>query len=670
VVFRKVGYRTIKAYHREPRISSQEWAEKNIVFKGTDISPITGQFNLKYSPHLRKLLDLSDVPSVARMFGKWASQSGKSLFEMIVAAKRLDTDPTNVLMMFPIKDDLPKYLRIKINPVLKCIPKLWQKFEDFKTDEGIRMKDTIKQIAGGSLIVSGAGVKDRKSLTVPMLVGDEIAEFDKGAFMEAEERLKSFSKFFPKAIGVSTIVHPEDEICTNHDSCNCLMEWQYRCPSCSDTFLAGSKHLKWISLKDYAAELGVKEESIPRHKYIERAMESGHVECPHCAYKIDTHEKDDMVINGGMEWVVVEGEEPSTSYGFSMNSLGSYFVTYGQIIDAIIKADGDEIKLDKIYRGWFNEFYEEKQENKTTPSDLLQLGNGLKEFVVPNDTVAMYMGVDTQKDHFWAKIVAFEYGMKRHTIWAGRLEDFKSIVDLMERTWYRENGSVYRQGIRRMGIDYQGYVKKETVFNDETNKEEAIEIVNRPQEVKDFVFEFSEYWGRDGEHERIYATRGHEFLPNDEPFAFTSTNLTANNYKDTRKVKVMKLGTVSLKLTLMQALYRTIEKINASETDTAYDYDVRLMYINQDIVDRLSNADTLTSEAYINQMTSEVYTYPLDARGNKKDRKSFVQVKKDNHLLDCGAICEALAQLDNIASLKKPVDESPEKRFSVSRSLM
>jgi len=96
----------------------------------------------------------------------------------------------------------------------------------------------------------------------------------------------------------------------------------------------------------------------------------------------------------------------------------------------------------------------------------------------------------------------------------------------------------------------------------------------------------------------------------------------------------------------------------------------RLKYINQTIVDRLSNADILSSEAYVNQYTSEVYGYPKDKRGNLKDRKSFIQVKKDNHLLDCGAICHALAQLDNISTIKKPVEDSSGEKFSLARSLI
>jgi hypothetical protein len=65
---------------------------------------------------------------------------------------------------------------------------------------------------------------------------DEIGEFDKGAVKEASERLKAFSKFFPKKIGVSTIVHPKDEICTNFENCEAIMEWRYKCPNCKDNF--------------------------------------------------------------------------------------------------------------------------------------------------------------------------------------------------------------------------------------------------------------------------------------------------------------------------------------------------------------------------------------------------------------------------------------------------
>ena len=120
-LLRHTGKRLSEAYKREPNVSTEEWAAKNVYFTGTDVSPITGAFQIKYSPHLKKLFSLVDTPKVHKIFAKWASQSAKSLFELIIAGKKLDTEPTNILYMQPIKDDIPKIVDIKIDPLLKCM---------------------------------------------------------------------------------------------------------------------------------------------------------------------------------------------------------------------------------------------------------------------------------------------------------------------------------------------------------------------------------------------------------------------------------------------------------------------------------------------------------------------------------------------------------------------
>ena len=126
-IFRHIGKRLSDSYKREPNISTEEWAAKNVYFTGTDVSPIPGAFNINKSPHLKKLFALVDTPRVHKIFAKWASQSAKSLFEIIIAAKKLDTEPTNILYMQPIKDDIPKIVDIKIDPLLKCMKGLWKK---------------------------------------------------------------------------------------------------------------------------------------------------------------------------------------------------------------------------------------------------------------------------------------------------------------------------------------------------------------------------------------------------------------------------------------------------------------------------------------------------------------------------------------------------------------
>ncbi len=654
-------------------MSHKDWAEENVIFKDSSISPIPGRLKLKYSAHLRMPFDKLDIPKTKSVVAKFASQSGKSLLTTIAVGKRLDTDPAFVLLMLPTKDALPKIMKTKINPNLKSIPKLWRKFEDYKSDEAIRNKDTVKLLAGGGLVITGSTVGERKSLTVPMVVFDEVAEMESGTIQEASERMKSYSSFFPKSLAVSTIVSPTDEICTAYDACECKLEYMFVCPKCESPFAPTHDTFSFITRKEYAEEIEVKEDEINQQALIRRSVDTAHISCPSCGYKIYQDERKAMIFDGrGMKWEIVEGDsETATSFGFSMNTMSSYFVPMEEFVNEMFKCGDDEIKLDKLYRGWWCEFYEANQENKTSPSDILLLGNGLEEWIIPKNTLAVFAAVDVQKDHFWVKITAFTYDNVAHVIYAGRVEEYKQLVDIMERTYYNKDGSEYKQKIRRMFIDLGGYVKVETAFNETTNKMERETVIDKTQETRDFLFEFSQYFSKSGEYDRIIGVRGSQHLAGDEPYSWVNTRLTVNNYKDVRQIKTLKANTTALKLNAMQRLHRTIEKVKATELDAAYDNKYRLEYINQDMVDKMKNAETLNGDAYINQMTSEVYKYPLDKRGNPKDRKAFVQIKKSNHFVDCSMMIELGYLLDNLQIIKKPKDgQNPDSMFKIARSLI
>jgi len=123
--------------------------------------------------------------------------------------------------------------------------------------------------------------------------------------------------------------------------------------------------------------------------------------------------------DGSTEILIVENLTTETSFGADMNSFGSYFVTFEDMVENLIKADEDPIKKDKLYRGWFNRFYEGDVET-VDESDMLLLGNGVKEWVVPKDTVKIYLTIDNQMDYLFAQVTAVGYGVVPHVMFFGR----------------------------------------------------------------------------------------------------------------------------------------------------------------------------------------------------------------------------------------------------------
>jgi phage terminase large subunit GpA-like protein len=672
VVYAGKRYKT--AYKREPKLKLQEWAEKKIIFTSEDVSPMLGNFKTKNSPHYVKLFQLAERLKTREMFAKWASQSGKSLFGMILASEKLDQNPATIIYAIPTKDQATDILTLKVNPVLQSIPTLWKKFEDYANLEKFRTKDAIKRVPGGALVVKGAlTAKDRKSLSSPRIIMDEIGEFEKGAVAEFSERTKAFSRFYPLVVGLSTIVAPDDEICTNHDACEVFIEWHFICQECGENFYPSDSTLKIPSVKEFSEYAQIKEDEVDNSEYTNYAKTNIHIECPHCKHKIYEKEREKMIFNNGMDWFRkvsnseyilfnVEDLKEEETFGIDMNTLGSYFATLQDIAREYVKAitsEDKETKLDIFYRGWLNKFYKSELDKGIETTDVALLNSEYEEFVVPDDTAAIYIGTDTQKGYYWTTIVAFRYGMSPHLMWAGRVEDEDTIETFMDRKYYYKDGTPYHRGIQRAGQDWQGYREYKEEINESTGEVVQETVMDMPQRVKEFAFKMADKYGADKDgRERYYATRGEEFLSNDDFFRFANLEVESKNYKDSRKIKTLKLGTVALKSAFMSTLIRSIAKAKALEGDDEFEYENRLFSINKTQCNNLLSREKIRNKDIDMQLTSETYGYGKTPSGKPKQYKSWNKIRNDNHYLDCMVICYALAIMDNIQSLKKPKKET------------
>jgi phage terminase large subunit GpA-like protein len=655
-IFKHLGRRLATAYKRDPQRSLQEWAEKEVIFTDLETSPILGNFKIKYSPQYKKLFKLIDRTLTRELFAKWASQSGKSLFGVLVAAHKLDTLPATVIYAQPLKDDVSTILQTKINPVLKSIPKLWKKFEDYRDSEKIRTKDAAKKLAGGNFLVKGSGVKDRKSQTSPFIVLDEIGEFEKGSVFEFKERTKSYTKFHPKVIGLSTIVHPDDEICTNFDMCAVILEWHFICPECHENFYPSIDYFKYPSAEAYAKEVGVLESDIKMINYIDKAKAEVHIECPNkeCMCKIDTKVKDKMIFEDMMDWfiinrdgsterLIVEDLKTETSFGADMNSFGSYFVTFEDMVENLIKAEDDPIKLDKMYRGWFNRFYERNKVD-VEQDDMLLLGNNIAEWTIPKDTIRTYMTIDNQKDYLYVQITAITYGICPHLVYFGELvgsDCWLQAESLWESCQYLTDEDGKTISAATMGVDRRGYNEGD---------------VSRTDEADAFVNYMTQKWGED----RIYGMEGHPSAINGQAYVVKNHKDYSNQRKEL-KVKVIKFSNLNYKDQLFRSINRSILKAKAeSEEDAGYDYEDKLLFINQDNIER-DKKQTVNS-SLTKMLTAEVLGFYKNPKTGKiADTETYIPIRKRNDAIDTTCMALVLADKDKLILKKKPTGEDLSK---------
>jgi phage terminase large subunit GpA-like protein len=628
-----VGPRTLKAYHWKKQIGTADWVEEN-VYLNADASPIKGRMNLKYTPHLREMFDDIDKKHVWKGIGKFSTQTAKTTFILCRMAKKLDTKPGKAQFAIPNEDKVGEYLADKVMPFLNGVKTLKNKVEDYKQQEKARLKMSRVKLAGGDCVFTGASASSKRSKTVQEFYGDEVDLMDEGSLVEFEGRTKAFEKYGRKFLATSSQKHKNGEIGRAYDGCECKKEWHTPCPSCGHHWLAGSKDLKWPD----------REKGEGFYEYRNRALQNVWVECPDCGHKIRTENKDDGILTGKYFFHVVSGDPSiAASIGWAGNALAMFFTKFETIAGLLIDAyeNGGYDTVSQIFLDYFDEIYEPETE-VADKNDILLLGNGLPEKTVPKDTYKLYLTIDTQKDGFWFKVTAFEYGFRPNTVYHGFVETFDELELLMGYRFPKEGGGFHivdKTLIDRMGI-----------------KERTAEV---DAWIEHLIV-------REGLEGRVYPTIGVQNDSNGR--LWFKTTLTKDvTTKERRKtpIEAIKLNNTLLKNELQNLIDRSVKR---AKGEPGYeDASARMFLINQDIVLRAEERSGSVRTDYERQMTSEQYVFKIDTRTGKV---ATVQTwekptnNTDNHLWDCSVAAVAAALMDNVMLAQKPREDEFERAMA------
>jgi len=627
------GKRLSSSFMWEEFTPTDVWVENNI-YLNSDVSPITGYMQLKYTPHLREMMNDFDKSHIWKFTAMFSSQCGKTTAMFGLIAKALDTDPTNMQLSIPADNGVPDYIIGKFDPFFRGIKSLQRKFEQFKETEKKRSVTTRKRVAGGTLFITGTGEKERRSRTVKYLFLDEVSLFPVGSVTELIGRTKAYEKFFRKVFLVSTLKEENDEIAKAYKDSKCKKEWEIQCPHCKEFFYPTSKHFYYYSEDEHSKTLGGKEFDLMDYRKKALSIEP-YLICPHCESHIYSTDKDKQILDGNCRFNVVEGSEKDTTVGYKANALAMYSTNFSTIAELLINADNFEQKA-IVYIDYFNEIYEENNKSRDK-NDILLLGNGLRKWEVPADTVKLYLTVDTQKDHFYYQITAYQYGFIGNTVAHGRIETTHDIKTLLYTNLKDSSGREYK--IDRCLIDRRGLSERTTVVD-----EFVIEVLNET-----------------GEQDIIWAYEGVAEIAGNILFKMKryKKSLDGEDYE----FKIMSVSNIMAKNELNSMITRTIDKVN----DNTKDYTRRLFYINQDIIDDESGVET-TKHSYIRHMTSEELVYKV-TKGKRATKKSWEKINTSvrNDYWDCSVMSVALAEADLVANIQKPkiVEDDGSKLLSL-----
>jgi len=681
--FTFIGRRVKRIFEWQNFIRMRDWFESNVILNR---SARSGKFQSRYVPHADEIFEDIDRQEVTIVTLKSASQVIKTTIGMGFILKYIDTDPTDSMIMIPRASDLKIYSENKLKAFIEGVPIVKRKFLDFKSTEKVRDNSYIYRFAGGVLNLLSSN--NPKMISVKYALFDEVSEFSRGKVGEALERMKSYLMFGYKALLVSTQEHEDDEINFYFNSSEVKKQYFMYCKGCKGHFYPDERHIKYLSVVEYKAEVGIDEKyELKSYEIISDYMpyvaKRGYLECPHCNHHIEDTERKVSILTKKLKWFqvvpiskdeeggVVEYEvaqKPKTTYstvGFDVNTLCMYNVPLSESIGKLIKASvskDKDIELDYFYRGYLNKIYKPNKADVLSKNDILLLSNGLERGVVPNDTWRLILTADNQKDHLFYKVIAIGYDNYEHTVQHGKLqgygdnEDFDALEELMFSDFYDENGEV--RYIDNVGIDRRGYVSEK-------------DGIDRIADVDAFVLKMINRLKLQGvvEYETfIFAMQGVANIAGDKYYKF---NKVKRQFQDEEvELNILVHNNLLVKNRLNSLLTRSIDKAKAKDGEDALNYDRELYYINQDIVDDAIAKGKSTAEDYERMMTSEQFGFEvIDGRTAKQKSWFKRQGIKRNDYWDCSAMGVALAIMLGIEFAVRPVEDDAEEALKVLKKM-
>jgi len=695
-----VGERTKKIFKWIRFQKMSDWVESNVVLnKGA----IRGKFQVRTAPHLYEVMNILDKKHINVVTLKVASQTQKTTIGISFLLKQIDCDYHDVGIMFPRASDMKKMINFKITPAIDGCKSVKLKMEDYRQDEKERKHSHYYKTAQNMFAILSAN--ETKSITLKCMVFDEASEFPAGVISEALERLKEYG-LDSKALITSTQIHEDDEVNHFFNISEVKMQYQLYCRHCSDHFYPSPEHLVFPTIAEYKEKFGRDEnERISYNEimsdYKPYASRKAHLICPNCSHEITDKERRDDILDGKCKWFQVEAvqkdendeiiwqkvkkeKEYYESIGLDANTIIAPRVPLQKIAEKEIECKYAEphkrgTLYDKFYVGYWNRIYKPKNSSKATKSDILLLANGLgyreltaeqhqdtpnRDFIgVPhNDTNAIHIGVDLQKDGLYYAVLGFrmaedmtvdiiEYGKLYHN---GFKDDTRQLKYIMEHSFETPNGDMI--GVESTGIDIRGFKLNDDVKGGEKS---------RSQDIVDFIFDYSEQlrdYGVVNWDKIVHPMMGNKDLKgNDKELSarYEVTGYLTRPRKRTKEVDGVEETTIlndivfsnrATKDRLFKMIERGIEMAKASDGDKEYKYDRNLLYIPDyalDDFDRrqlLPHAERMNKHSLENHLTSERLSYKLDKNGKPTDVLLYQKVYEGvrNDWLDC--CCMAITQ--------------------------
>lgn len=582
-------------YRKEKPIKTSEWAEKHRVVV---TSALPGQWKNYVTPYLVGIMDAADHHSVREIVVCKGPQSGVTECVHNWVGKRIDRDPGPVLYVFPDQLTAKENSEDRIQPMIEKSPRL-AAYLTGRQDDASSLRINLQHM---SIYLAWASSASRlANKPIRYAIADEI---DKEGFRAKtnessplkliDKRLNTYkrsnrSKFFK----ISTPTVEDGNVWVELTSCGIIFDYWVKCPFCGHWQLMTDERITWEGGRSADTEQ-ILEKSLARY------------DCSGCDAMWTDHDRDKAAIAG--EWRsrgknielfrYLKNFNP-LKIGFHLPSWVTYFISLSEVAVAFIKSLSD-FDAFKDYHNAHKALPWKEVVDPKTESQILEHKQPLPEGVVPEWADALTAGVDMQKNGFWFVVRAWDKDLNSHAVQYGSLSTWDDVKTLVFETNYPVENTGRTMGIWRAAIDTGGGKNDD---DDWTRTEEAYQ------------------WLRKNSRGRIFGIKGASLRQVNRIKRTVIDKFPNKNKKIPGGLELRLLDTFQYKELLHWRLSREPDESQYLSLHSGTDLD------------------------YAKQILAE------ELRKDKHGVKHFVQIRKDNHLLDCEVYAAACADNEWAPSL-------------------
>jgi phage terminase large subunit GpA-like protein len=423
-------------------LTVSQWAEAHREFPKDASFP--GRWDPHKAPYAVAPMDAFTDPLVERITLMGAARSVKTEIWLNMLGYLICQDPGPVLVVMPTETKVKRICR-RITKMIKASPEL-RKYVTGNPDDLQKKSIVLKHM---EIIFATAGsAADLGEFEARYVFESEADKYPEtvGGYgsptQMAEMRTRTF--WNRKIVTESTPTDPEGFISKDYGRSNRGTFW-VPCPECG-----GYQVLDFFRIKHRGTKLMEWPKELQKAEYI-REKQPAVYECRYCQAEIEERQKPAMVAQGiwSLEQEDPDGSRPlavcpASHVGYWWAGQISPFMTWSEMAAKFFEVKEDREQLKTFWNEWLGLPWKEVIQQRPAAA-VLKLCTARPALVVPEETLGLTIGIDSQRRGFWAVIRAWVLTLdglrESHKIRHGFVESFGDLERWIFEDVYRTENS-------------------------------------------------------------------------------------------------------------------------------------------------------------------------------------------------------------------------------------